>query len=98
MEDYIKDCNHYAKTVADMEGALTVARYRLEGEEYREYIANLDRNRKIAHDALIASTKLLNKLCKIYGEPAIYTGGESRIEIAKFAIAVTDELVTTRTL
>lgn len=98
VEEYIKDCGRYVKAVTDMEAAITVARHRMEPEEYREYIIRLDRNRKIAHDSLIASTRLINRLCRVYNEPVIYTGGDDRIEISEFAKKVVDEMFKTRVI
>ncbi|SHF91431.1 Protein of unknown function [Caldanaerobius fijiensis DSM 17918] len=98
IEEYIKACGNYVKAVIDMEAAMIAARDRMEPREYREYIAQLDKNRKVVHDSLIASTKLINRLCETYGEPIIYTGGDNRIEIAEFAKKVIDEIFMTRTL
>lgn len=98
VEEYIQECGNYIKRVNDMEAALTVARYRMEPEDYREYIVELDKKRKVAHDSLIASTRLLNKLCNLYGVEPIYSGSDSRIEIADLAKAVVDEMYDTRKL
>jgi len=92
VENYAKKCGEYVEKVNAMESAISIARYRMEAEEYREYIMELDRSRKIAHDALIADTKVLNKICQIYNYPLIYTGSfEDRNEIAEFAKKIVDE-------
>lgn len=97
VEDSIKQCGRYIKTVNDMESAITSARFRMEPEDYREYIMNLDRSRKIEHDALIVSVRVLNRLCSIYRVDPIFTGDlENRIEVAEFAKAVVDEMFETR--
>ncbi|MEQ6359529.1 DUF3232 domain-containing protein [Thermoanaerobacter thermohydrosulfuricus] len=97
VEDSIKQCGRYIKTVNDMESAITSARFRMEPEDYREYIMNLDRSRKIEHDALIVSVRVLNRLCSMYRVDPIFIGDlENRIEIAEFAKAVVDEMFETR--
>jgi hypothetical protein len=98
VEDFINSCGEYLKRVNDMEAAITVARFRMDPQDYRHYIVELDRNRKIAHDSLIANVRLLNKLCSLYDTDPIYTGSESRIEIADFAKSVVDEMYDTRKL
>lgn len=67
-----------------------------EPEEYREHLVNLDKSRKIAHDSLIVSTRLLNKLCRLYDIEPIYKGSDSRIEVAEFAKQVVDEFFAER--
>lgn len=96
VELYIKKCGEYIKAVNDMESAIATARFRMEGEDYRQYIMNLDRTRKIVHDDLINSTKLINRLCEIYGYPKIYTGSWDRIEVAEFAKQIVNEFFEKR--
>lgn len=97
IEDIIKTCGEYVERVTTMEAALTVARYRMEGEEYREYVSNLDRSRRIAHDAIVANTAILCRYCRLANVPLIYTGDlKSRYEVAEFAFKVTAEFFKER--
>jgi len=98
VEDYIKDCGKYIEAVTNMEAAIAAARFYLEPEDYRQYIMQLDRSRKLAHDALIASTRLINRLCRLYGQDQIYTGEDSRIAMADFAAQVVQEYFAKRKL
>jgi hypothetical protein len=99
IEDIIADCGRYIERVNAMEGAITAARFRMEPEDYRAYIVELDRQRKIQHDSLIVSVRVLNRLCNLYNVPRIYQGDvQSRIEIAEFARNVVNELFDTRKL
>ncbi len=99
IEDIIKTCGEYVERVTTMEAALTVARYRMEGEEYREYVSNLDRSRRIAHDAIVANTAILCRYCRLANVPLIYTGDlKSRYEVAEFAFMVTAEFFKERQL
>jgi len=92
VEKYARKCGEYVEKVNAMETAINIGRYRMEPEEYREYVMELDRIRKIAHDALIADTKMLNRICEIYNYPPIYTGSlDDRNEIAEFAKKIVDE-------
>ncbi|SDF52419.1 Protein of unknown function [Thermoanaerobacter thermohydrosulfuricus] len=97
VEEYPNKCSYYIEKVVSMESAILIARFRMEPEDYRNYIMELDRSRKIAHDALIAETKILNKICQIYGYPEIYNGSfENRNEIAEFAKKIVDEFFEKR--
>jgi Protein of unknown function (DUF3232). len=97
LEDSIKQCGEYIKSVNNMEAAITSARFRMEPEDYREYIMQLDNTRRIEHNYLIRSVRLINKLCSIYRVEPIYKGDlDNRIEIAEFAKSVVDEMFDTR--
>lgn len=98
VENFIKDCGAYIEKVNAMEAALTSARFRLEPDDYRELIVQLDRSRKYAHDALIASVRLINRLCGVYDVPQVYKGPDERILIADFALEVTTEFYKERKL
>ncbi|MGB9803119.1 DUF3232 domain-containing protein [Desulfofundulus sp.] len=98
VQEFIDDCGRYIERVTAMEAALQVARFRLEPEDYRQLIVDLDRGRKLAHDALIASVRLVNRLCGVYGVPKIYDGPDERIPIAEFAMEVTSEFFKERRL
>jgi len=96
IQDFVQDCSRYIDTVVNMENAISVARFIMEADEYREHLVNLDRSRKMAHDSLIVSTRLLNKLCRLYDIEPVYKGSDSRIEVAEFAKAVVDDFFAER--
>lgn len=96
VETLINDCGAYIERVLAMEAAQSIARFRMEHQEYQEFIMRLDRNRKIAHDSLIASVRLANRLCGVYGVERVYDGPEERIAIAEYAMLVTQEFFAER--
>lgn len=97
VEDIINDLSTYIKRVSDMENAINVARFRLQGQEYRDYISNLDTQRRAAHNNAIVGVKMLNRLCKMNDVPEIYTGKiDDRNEVAEFCMAVVKELFDER--
>ena len=98
VEEFINDCGRYVEKVTAMEAAISAARFRLEPEDYRQLIMELDRSRKLAHDALIASVRLVNRLCGVYGVQKVYDGPDERIPIAEFAMEVTNEFFKERRL
>jgi|LSQX01.3.fsa_nt_gb hypothetical protein len=99
IEEILKSCGEYIKRVNDMESAIQVARFIMEDKDYREYISNLDRSRKLAHDGVIANVAILNRYCRLVELPPIYKGDlNSRIEVAEFAKKVVDEYFEDRKL
>ncbi len=59
-------------------------------------VAELDRNRSINHDALIAAVNACNRYCEAHGVPAIYSGGTSRREYGDYALQLAEELFINR--
>jgi len=98
INDFINDCGAYVEKVTAMEAAMATERFRLDPSDYRELIMRLDRNRKLAHDALIASVRVVNRLCLAYDVPKAYEGPDERIPIAEFAKNVVDEYFQERKL
>lgn len=99
MEGLEKDSVEYLAAVTNMENAINVARFRLEGEEFRDCISNLDNLRSKKHNVLISTVKVLNRLCFLHNIPSIYKGDvNNRYEIAEFAKEYIDELWKERRL
>lgn len=99
LENLAVECADYISAVANMENSINVARFRLDGEDYRDLIVNLDKSRSRKHNVVISSVKVLNKLCFMHDLDKIYKGDvESRIEIAEFAKDYIDELWKERRL
>lgn len=92
-----KDFSEYVRTVADTENILTIARFKYQGEEFREYVAGQMLLRKRAMACAVYSIKILNKICLLYDEPVIYTEDIRNTEqIACFCKSVVDELFESR--
>jgi len=98
INDFINDCGNYIEKVTAMESALATQRFRLDPQDYRELIIQLDRSRKIAHDAVMAMTRVINRLCLAYDIPQVYEGDDERILVAEFAKEVVDDFFTERKL
>ncbi len=97
-EQMIRDCGRYIDKVTTMEAALCSARFRLEPADFRQLVMDLDRSRKLAHDALNASVGIITRLCRKYDVPLVYDGPEDRIAIAEFAQQVVNEFFDERRL
>lgn len=99
MEELIESASDYVRRVNVLEIGVMVGKYNKEGNEYREYVGKLDKQRSKAHNALISNVKIINRLCRNNNLPLIYEGNEEdRIEVAEFAQKVVDELFSTRRL
>lgn len=69
IEECVSVFGSYIKHVVDMEAAMQFARFRLEGEEYRDYVERLDRQRTVIHDAALVNCNIVNRMAvKFLGE------------------------------
>jgi len=98
IETMIADCGKYIERVTAMEAAQCTARFRLEPGEYRDLIVRLDRARKFAHDSMMVSVKLVDRICALMGVEKVYGGPDERILIADFAGEITKEYFEERKL
>jgi hypothetical protein len=99
MEELINTASDYVRRVNVLEIGLMVGKYNKEGNEYREYIEKLDKQRSATHNILISNVKIINRLCRKNNLAVIYDGNEEeRIEVAEFAQKVVEELFSTRRL
>ncbi len=79
--------HNYVNTVVDGEIRLLIQGSSLEGQEYRDAIAQYDGNRHSAHKRAISDVKLLNRLAAREGLLPIFTGDETqRHHIADFCL------------
>lgn len=68
-EKMLESAQRYFAKVVEMESRLKMARFRLEGEELRDLTQLLDKNRRMAHEALISNLHILNRyLVKEFGD------------------------------
>ena len=99
IHDCIDACGHYIESVNSMESVITVLRFRLEPDEFRERLTEADKRRRTMHNGLIASVTILDRICRMAQIEPIYGGDyEDRLAIADFAMAVTAEMYKTRKL
>lgn len=84
--DTINGFTDYVKAVNEMETTITILRFRLEPEDFRERVELLDRNRRIIHNSVIAGVKMLNRMSKMAGLPLFFEGDVTdRIAVGDFA-------------
>lgn len=102
MLEFIKErmshiCN-YVDKVTMMEYSIPLLNARYDGQNLRDKIENLDRQRRIAHEMAIAATKQLNRLCVAEGINKLFDGDEDdRYQIADFCGLVVNTLFEGRT-
>lgn len=96
-EATINSMGDYVNAVLYMETGLQVARFRLEGQEFRDRVMELDRRRKTAHDAMLGRVASLNRICRMVGCPVFFEGDvEKRHAVADYASAVVQALFASR--
>lgn len=64
----------YVSAVCTMETRMIINKFRLEGEEWRELVTELDRSRRMAHDAAISGISFCNRMAAKMGAPLLYEG------------------------
>lgn len=87
VEKAMQAFHNYINTVVDGEMKLLIQGGSLEGQEYRDAIAQYDGNRHSAHERAISDVMLLNRLAAREGLPPIFTGDDTqRHQVADFCL------------
>lgn len=82
----------YVNSIVQMEYMQPIIYARYEGEDIRDRIEELDRSRRIAHDAAITAVTQLCRWAKNVGIPPIFHGDCSqRYEVAEFCVELVKE-------
>lgn len=98
IESDMKALGEYVYAVHMMETSLPIIHINYEGEELRDRVEKLDRNRRDNHDRAIMGVKRLNRFAEMEGVEKIFTGDiEDRYAIADFCRDVTVEMFNDRT-
>ena len=85
IEDTINVYGDYVAYVYKMESLRPILKIRLEAEEYKNIIEEMDEKRTRIHNAAIASTKTINRLCEFNELPLFFQRNiEDRVEVAEF--------------
>ena len=62
LEDLVDSSSNYVKNVLNLEHAIKTSRFHGDDpEKYKSMMENLDRNRRISHNALLSNFKILNR-------------------------------------
>jgi len=67
LENCLASFSDYIMSIYNMEYLIPIMRYRLDGEELRDYISGLDTRRRACHNAAIASINMLHRLANAVG-------------------------------
>ena len=95
VEDMLVHCGEYVSAVTAMETVQRNFAGRT-GEDFRNAKEETDRMRTTAHNAAIASIKIVNRLCRLHDMPPVYEGPDERRAYGDFAISVVNELFAER--
>lgn len=84
---------NYANIVIKEQVMLPIWQFRLEGQEYRDKISGIDKDRKMAHDSAISNLSLLNNISDKLGlEPFAEVDTKDRYAVADFIGQYVNEL------
>lgn len=62
--ELVASASEYVHIFNVLEIAIMIGKHNKNGEEYRTYIENLDKQRNNAHNILISNVKIINRLCR----------------------------------
>ena len=95
VERMILSASNYVKAVTEMEThALNfVGR---PDQELRDVVSESDTARTRAHDSLIASINIVNRICEAHGFDVLYTGDSLRRHYGDFALELVCEIFNQR--
>ena len=94
----MKSLEHYVNAVYNMEITIPLVLARYEGQDVRDRVEELDKNRNIAHERAILAVKRLNRFSGILGTSALFDGDvDDRYQVADFCFYVVSEVFQNRT-
>lgn len=67
----LKTCVDYVNIVSSQEVQIQHARFTMDGEEFRQYVMELDRHRRALHEGLMARVNFANRLCVKMNTPVL---------------------------
>ena len=85
IEDTINVYGDYVAYVHKMESLKPILKIKLGKDEYKNSFEEMDEKRTRIHNAAIASTKIINRLCESNRIPLFFEANiEDRVEVAEF--------------
>ena len=85
IEDTINVYGDYVAYVHKMESLKPILKIKLGKDEYKNAVEEMDEKRTRIHNAAIASTKIINRLCESNRIPLFFEGNiDDRVEVAEF--------------
>lgn len=79
LEGWALKIPEYFNSVINYAISSRIASFTLEGEEYRDKITALDRNRRISHIALTDSVNKINRLASMYDKEPVFETGNKKV-------------------
>ena len=99
IEDTINVYGDYVAYVHKMESLKPILKIKLGKDEYKNSVEEMDEKRTRIHNAAIASTKTINRLCEFNELPLFFQGNiEDRVEVAEFIKNVVTNVFENRKL
>ena len=85
IEDTVNVYGDYVAYVYKMESLRPILKIKLSMDEYKNVVEEMDKKRTRVHNAAIASTKIINRLCESNRIPLFFEGNiDDRVEVAEF--------------
>ena len=81
----------YVRAIITMETRIKILQFRLDPEDYRSAVEQMDRARRSAHDSFIAKLTVVNRLCSQLEIDPVYDGPDYREDKGEFAFTIVEE-------
>lgn len=91
IQKMIQSAVNYVRTVVVMGAQMDIAKFRMEPEDYRMFVEQLDCNRRLAHNSFIIKLNVVNRICLDLGFDPIYDGPDHRADKGEFAFSLVEE-------
>ena len=99
IEDTIDVYGEYVAYVYKMESLRPILKIKLGKDEYKNAVEEMDEKRTRIHNAAIASTKIINRLCESNRIPLFFEANiEDGVEVAEFIRGVVVNVFENRKL
>lgn len=91
IQSLLESAINYVRAVVTMEARVQILSFRLEPEEYRVAVEQLDQSRRLAHDSFITKLNVVNRICDQLGMEPLYDGPTHRADKGEFAFSIVEE-------
>ena len=93
----MEECLDYVNTVAAKEAELMARESTLQGQEYRDWVSQYDRDRHGKHEDAIIGAKVINRIASRCGVDPVFTGDDTqRHQVADFCLELEQYLFRNR--
>ncbi|WP_405317113.1 DUF3232 domain-containing protein [Faecalibacillus faecis] len=97
INETLSQMERYVKLVNEMERTINIAKFRMEPEDFRITVQNLDTQRRNCHESIIVGVKAMNRMCNEYKIDLVFAGDiDDRWAIGEYAGTIVHQIFENR--